>query len=129
MTYSRIAVVTALIASFAIPTAAHHSLAATYRLDEMETIRGTVLKVAFRDPHVYLHVEARSAAGVPHRWSLEWRDIQTLQRTGVTRDTLRPGDQIDVVGHPDKDADTRRLLIASMSRPTDRWSWGDDDLE
>jgi hypothetical protein len=126
--YPIIAVI-ALSAALVAPVAAHHSLAAAYRLAAGETIRGTVLQVTFREPHTYVHVEAPDAEGVLRRWSLEWSDTQTLLRSGVARDTLRPGDQVEVLGHPGRNPESHQLLIVHIIRAHDGWSWGDDESD
>ena len=118
-----------LLAAFAIPTAAQHSLAAAYHLEEVQPLRGTVLQVAFREPHVYLHVEAPDRTGAMQRWSLEWREVGTLAAAGITHATLRPGDQVEVLGHPGRSPDTYQLLILRISRLSDGWSWGGEDLD
>ncbi|MGE3401715.1 MAG: DUF6152 family protein [Vicinamibacterales bacterium] len=118
---------TAILTTLALPVAAHHSLAATYRLEQAQVLRGTVLQVSFRDPHTYVHLEAMDDSGVLRRWSLEWRDTAALAGTGVTRFTLRPGDHIEVVGHPSRSGDAHQMLIISLARPADGWQWGRAD--
>lgn len=121
------ALLTALLTTVALPAAAHHSLAATYQLERAQVLRGTVLQVSFRDPHTYVHLEAMDDSGVLRRWSLEWRDTAALASTGVTRFTLRPGDQIEVVGHPSRSREAHQLLIVSLARAADGWQWGSAD--
>jgi hypothetical protein len=43
----------------------------------------------------------------------------------VTKDSLRVGDQIDVVGRPSRVTGELRLLMISLKRPLDGFSWGD----
>jgi hypothetical protein len=123
------AFVVALLAAVAIPTAAHHSFAAAYLLEEVQPLRGTVLNVAFREPHVYVHVNAPDHAGAMQRWSLEWRDVTTLAAAGITHATLRPGDQVEVIGHPGRNPETHQLLIVRISRLSDGWRWGGESLD
>jgi len=98
---------------------AHHSLAATYRLTNTQTIEGIVVKVALREPHSFVHIEALDGDGVMRRWSVEWVDVAHLIEQGITRDTLRVGERVRIVGHPGRDEDTYRLLVAQKSRSTD----------
>ena len=104
--------------------AANHSTAAAYRLDATQVLQGTVVMVAFKQPHTYVHVEGLDRKGVMRRWSLEWADATALARHGVTRSTLRAGDQVRVVGHPGRNADAYQMLIVQMIRAADGWSWG-----
>ena len=118
------ATVVAVFVVLALPVVAHHSYAATYHLDREQALRGTVLQVSFRHPHTYVHLEAPDEAGVLRRWSLEWRDTDVLAATGVTRQTLRAGDPLDVIGHPARNPEAHLLLIMSLSRASDGWTWG-----
>jgi hypothetical protein len=97
---------------------AHHSLAATYRLDETQTIEGTLVQVAYRAPHSFVHVEALDDHGVMRRWSAEWGDVADLMSGGVPPD-LRVGDRIRIIGHPGRHEATYRLLVADIMRPVD----------
>jgi hypothetical protein len=104
--------------------AAHHSTAAAYRLEATQVLDGTVVMVAFKQPHTYIHVEALDREGVMRRWSMEWADATMLARHGVTRSTLRAGDQVRVVGHPGRNSDAYQMLIVQMTRGADGWTWG-----
>jgi hypothetical protein len=43
---------------------------------------------------------------------------------GVTRESLRAGDQIIIVGRPSRVSGEFRLLMVSLKRPSDGFSWG-----
>ncbi|MEQ1757294.1 MAG: DUF6152 family protein [Vicinamibacterales bacterium] len=104
--------------------AAHHSTAAAYRLDTTQVLDGTVVMVAFKQPHTFVHVEAPDREGVVRRWSMEWADATVLARHGVTRSTLRAGDEVHVTGHPGRNSDAYQMLIVQMTRAADGWTWG-----
>jgi thiamine monophosphate kinase len=114
----------ALVGFFGSTAAAHHSTAAAYRLDSTQVLEGTVVMVAFKQPHTYVHVEALDQDGAMRRWSLEWDDASVLARHGVTRSTLRPGDVVRVTGHVGRNAGAYQMLIRQMIRAADGWTWG-----
>lgn len=47
-----------------------------------------------------------------------------LRKNGVTRDTLKPGDRVVIVGNPSRTAEDRRARLVSITRPLDGWKWG-----
>ena len=83
-----------------VPAAwAHHSQS-EYDLKARVEVEGTVTKVEWRSPHAWIYVDAVDAKGQPVNWSLELPSPVTLMRRGWTRDSLKPGDHIKVVGAP-----------------------------
>ena len=52
---------------------AHHSLGATYDNEKEVKLDGKIVQFLMRNPHSFLHVEAKDEKGVVQRWSLEWR--------------------------------------------------------
>ena len=42
---------------------AHHSFAATYFEDQTESIEGNLVQFLFRNPHSFVHVEAKDKEG------------------------------------------------------------------
>jgi hypothetical protein len=47
-----------------------------------------------------------------------------LGREGVNADTLKPGDQVTILGHPGRTAGEHRLHMWGITRPSDGWKWG-----
>ena len=105
----------ALVIILNIPAQAHHSLAATYRLDEMQTIYGTVVQATFREPHPLIHVAVVDRDGITRRWSVEWDDAAGVANEGVSPSTLRVGDRVRIAGHPGRNEETYRLLLVDIS--------------
>lgn len=103
---------------------AHHSFAATYFEDKTETIEGDLVQFLFRNPHSFVHVEGKDASGNVVRWAVEWGAGLQLNRQGVTRETLKPGDHVIITGNPGRNAEDHRLRMRTISRPSDGWKWG-----
>jgi hypothetical protein len=102
---------------------AHHSFAATYFVDQSVTVNGTVKEFLWRNPHSFIKVEAPDEKGETQMWSIEWGGGAQLFQAHVTRDTLKPGDHVVIVGNPGRDPVEHRVRIKSIARPSDGWKW------
>jgi hypothetical protein len=103
---------------------AHHSFAATYFEDKTQKIEGNLVQFLYRNPHSFVHVEAPDEKGVMQRWAVEWGAGGQLGRQGVTRETLKPGDHVIIIGNPGRNPEDHRLRMVSITRPSDGWKWG-----
>ena len=103
---------------------AHHSFAATYFEDQRQTIEGELVQFLYRNPHSFVHVEGKDKSGQAIRWAVEWGAGGQLGRQGVTRETLKPGDHVIVVGNPGRNPEDHRLRMVNITRPSDGWKWG-----
>jgi hypothetical protein len=115
----------AIVLTFsALPVSGHHSFAATYLEGQTQKIEGKVVQFLFRNPHSFLHVEAPDDKGTMQVWNIEWGGGGVLGRQGVTRETLKPGDRVIVVGQPGRVPEEHRLRMVNLTRPADGWKWG-----
>ena len=103
---------------------AHHSFAATYFEDKTQKIEGNLVQFLYRNPHSFVHVEAPDEKGTMQRWAVEWGAGGQLGRQGVTRETLKPGDKVVIVGNPGRNPEDHRLRMVNITRPSDGWKWG-----
>src|SRR5437870_7678363 len=103
---------------------AHHSFAATYFEDKQQTVEGDLVQFLFRNPHSFVHVEGKDEKGETVRWAIEWGGGGQLGRQGVTRETLKPGDHVIIVGNPGRNPDDHRLRMLRLKRTSDGWIWG-----
>jgi hypothetical protein len=102
---------------------AHHSFAATYQVDKVLTIKGKMVQFLYRNPHSFVKVEAADDTGEVQTWSIEWGGGAQLNHDHVTRETLKAGDYVIVIGNPGRDPTEHRLRMHSISRPSDGWKW------
>ncbi len=102
---------------------AHHSFAATYLEDQEVTIKGRLVQFLLRNPHSFVHIMVEQPDGSMARYVVEWGSPAQL-RGKVSRDTLRPGDQVIISGNPSRNAADHRVRLLKFERPSDGWSWG-----
>ena len=106
------------------PAYAHHSFAATYFEDKTDTVEGDLVQFLFRNPHSFVHVEGKDKDGNTVRYAVEWGAGLQLNRQGVTRETLKPGDHVVITGNPGRNPEDHRLRMRTITRPSDGWKWG-----
>jgi len=91
----------------ALPALAHHSFAAEYDSSAPITLKGTVTKVEWTNPHSYVYVDVKDANGNVVNWAVEGYPPHTLRRTGFTRDLMKQGDVVASSGWKARDAANR----------------------
>ena len=87
--------VTVLITAFSL--FAHHGNAA-YDTTKTVTVQGTITDFEFINPHVMVFFEAKNDMGEIEKWQGELTSPNHLMRTGWTKGTLKPGDQVTFSG-------------------------------
>ena len=78
------------------PLMAHHSIFAEYDTSKIVTFKGTVTKVEFVNPHVRFNLDVAESVGPVTHWVVETLPPNTLRRIGVSKDSLKEGDQMTV---------------------------------
>jgi hypothetical protein len=99
---------------------AHHSFAAEYDAKKPVTLKGTVTKVEWTNPHARFYLDVKDESGNVTSWNLELASPNVLVRNGWTRHSLNVGDQITVEGAQAKDgsqmANARTVTLADGKR-------------
>jgi len=86
-----------LVASW--PAAAHHSFPAQYDVNQPIALSGTVTRVEWTNPHIFIYMDVKDAAtGNVVNWALELGGPNALLRLGWKRDSLKADDAITVEG-------------------------------
>ena len=87
-----------------MPVFAHHSFAAEYDRSKSFTIKGTVTKVDWMNPHVYFYVDVKDeTSGKVANYGIELGNLSTLMRAGWRKDSLKIGDVVTVEAYRAKD--------------------------
>jgi hypothetical protein len=86
---------------------AHHSFAAEFDGGKRVTLKGTVTKVDWRNPHIYVYLNVKDDKGGVVEWACEGGPPNVLLREGWTRDSVKEGDQVTIEGALAKDGSKR----------------------
>jgi hypothetical protein len=110
-----------------IPAIAHHAFAAEFDSNKTVTVKGTVNKVEWTNPHIWIYIDMKDGEGNVARWQCEGGSPNTLTRQGWSRDSLKPGEQVSIEGYRAKNgtntcnsrvvttADGKRLFAGSSA--------------
>lgn len=102
---------------------AHHSFSATYDSAQKMEIEGVVKEFVWRNPHSFMRIDVTDKDGTVKTWALEWGSASQLAISQISRTTIKPGDKLLIGGQPARDQSSNRLLIQSIKRPADGWTW------
>ncbi len=78
------------------PLAAHHSVSGEYDPGKQVTIKGTVSKVEWTNPHARIYVDVTDQSGKKTTWNFELAARSALTRQGWTGTSVKVGDTVTV---------------------------------
>ena len=93
-----------MILTSAVAAYAHHSFAAAYFEDQIQQIEGDIAVIQYRNPHTFLHVDAKNEAGVV-----------TVNDVDVSGDLKTAAVFISILGNADQQK--RGMALLAQHRP------------
>ena len=96
------------------PVLAHHAFAGQFDVNKPITLMGTVTKIEWMNPHIYFYIDVKDNDGKVANWMIEGGSPNGLMRAGWTRNSLKPGMEVNVEGYLAKDGSK----IANMTTVT-----------
>ncbi|HEX7139439.1 MAG TPA: DUF6152 family protein [Vicinamibacterales bacterium] len=103
MKTTRLLVGAFLAVAFAQSVIAHHSFAAEFEVNKPVTLTGTVVRVDWGNPHIWVYLDVRDEQGALQRWQCEGGAPNTLTRNGWSKDSLKYAEPLTIDGWLAKD--------------------------
>jgi len=97
------------LAAFSAPLLAHHGNA-SYDADKSVNIKGTVTGYIWANPHVFVKVDVKDDSGNVVHWIVEAQNPVSMTQIGWTKDTFKPGDQVEIDAIPAKNGNPVAFL-------------------
>ena len=90
----------ALLLAFGATAQAHHSFA-MFDMSKTASYKGKIKELQWTNPHVWIELTVDEKDG-PVTYAFEGAAIAVLKRVGWTKDSVKAGDIVTIVGHPYK---------------------------
>jgi DNA/RNA endonuclease YhcR with UshA esterase domain len=113
------------------PAQAHHAFAAEYDVDKPVTLKGTLTKMEWVNPHGWLYMDVKEPNGTAKKWTVETSGPSQMSRRGLKKADFVEGMSLEVKGYQGKKdpvlangrtlvlADGRSFYIGSVGGPND----------
>jgi len=86
-----------------LPVSAHHSFAAEFDISKPVSLKGTLTKMAWVNPHGWIYVDVKTPDGKVENWAIEAGGPTALLRRGLRASDFPVGLEIVVEGYRSKD--------------------------
>jgi uncharacterized protein DUF6152 len=98
----------------AIPALAHHSATAEFDTSKTFTVKGTITKLEWINPHVYMYADVTEEGGKLTPYSFETGPPGNLRRAGVLRTMFNVGDVVTIDASVAKDGTKHLGLLKAV---------------
>ena len=89
------------------PVWAHHAFAAEFAADRPVSLKGTVTRMEWINPHTWVHLDVEGQDGKVESWMVEGGPPNALIRRGFTKEAMPVGAEVLVEGFQAKDGSMR----------------------
>ena len=101
--------------AISVPLFAHHGYAA-YDTEHKVTLKGTVTRWIWSNPHCMIQLDVSDDSGHVVRWITETENPTTMTRSGWTDKSIKVGEQVTVIALPVKNGNPAgRILEVVLS--------------
>jgi hypothetical protein len=111
-TYARAVILGLGLFAVAGSAFAHHAFS-MYDNTKYTKLTGTVKTYLWANPHTMIDFVVVDAAGKMSPWTAECSPINMIGRRGWASDSLKPGDKVDFVIHPNRNGVQYGLLVSA----------------
>jgi hypothetical protein len=93
---------------------AHHSVPGQFDMSKPMVLSGTISKIDWVNPHIYIYLDVKDDKGEVTTWSLSGPPTAMMRRAGLTRELVmgKPGEIVTANAAPARDG-TKNLAWVS----------------
>ena len=102
-------------ALLALPLGAHHSISAEFDTSKTFTVKGTLTKIEWVNPHSYLYLDSKDDKGAVVAYSIEAGPPGNLRRAGILKTMFTVGDVVTIDAYASKDGTKQLGLMRSIT--------------
>jgi hypothetical protein len=95
----RLSFVALALIAVGLPAFAHHSFSAEYDKDQPITLKGTLTKIEWTNPHGWVYLDVKADDGKVTNWAVEFGAPNTLLRRGMRKSDFPTGVELLVKGY------------------------------
>ena len=104
-----------VVLAVSVPVFAHHGYAA-YDTDRKVTLKGTVTRWIWSNPHCMIQLDVSDDSGHVVHWIAETENPSTMSRSGWTDKSIKVGEEVTVIALPVKNGNPAgRILEVVLS--------------
>jgi len=110
--FRTISLVVVSLLMISVPLSAHHGGAA-YDTDKTLTVKGTVTEYVWSNPHIFVKVDVKDDKGNTAHWIVEAQNPVSMMQIGWSKNTFKPGDEVEIDAMPAKNGNPVAFLGSS----------------
>lgn len=98
----------------AIPVLAHHSVTAEFDSSKSFTVKATITKIEWVNPHIYMYADVKDDNGTVTNYAFEGGPPGNLRRSGILKTMFNVGDVITIEAYIAKDGSRHLGLLHAI---------------
>ena len=102
---------------------AHHSVAGQFDTSKSLTLKGSISKVNWMNPHIYVYLDVKETDGSVSTWALETLPTAMMRRAGLSKEAVMgtPGEVVTVQIVPARDGTKHMGWISKITYADGRY--------
>ena len=116
-TKKRLALAAVAALAAALPLVAHHAVSAEFDSGKVITLKGTVSKVDWVNPHIFIYLDVKDDSGKITTWRLQSVPPMFMKGSGLTKEKLLDGAETTVTAFPAKDGTDAFGFLLKLAYP------------
>ncbi len=98
----------------AISVLAHHSVTAEFDSSKSFTVKATITKIEWVNPHIYMYADVKDESGTVTPYSFEGGPPGNLRRSGILKTMFNVGDVVTIEAYIAKDGSKHLGLLHAI---------------